>query len=155
MPLEYNRPAPPPPSVHPARQLGLLVLRLTTGGTLILWHGWREAVAGWSHLWHKTPWILPGNLASMGFPFSLAVALALVVISLLGAAFVLLGLLTRTSAVVLAALAMVTAFLYAADPGVSENAVHYAGSCLAIALCGPGTLAMDALLRAFTRRRRN
>src|SRR6187402_1706838 len=102
MPLEYNRPAPPPPSLHPARQLGLWVLRLATGGTLIFWHGWREATAGWSHLWHKTEWALPGQLGSLGFPVPLALSLVLVVVSLLGAAFLILGLLTRSSAVLLA-----------------------------------------------------
>lgn len=154
MPLEYNRPAPPAPSVHPARQLGLLVLRLTTGGTLILWHAWREAAAGWSHLWHKSPWTLPTHLAELGFPFPLAVSIALVVTAFLGAIFVLLGLLTRSSSVLLATLAMATAFLYAAYPATAEIAVLYAGACLAIALCGPGVLALDSLLRTLIRRRR-
>lgn len=154
MPLEYNRPAPPAPSLHPARQLGLLVLRWATGGTLIFWHAWREATAGWSYLWHKTTWSLPAQIGNLGFPAPLAVSIALVVIALLGAVFVMLGLLTRSSAALLALLAMATAFLYSAYPSVAENAVHYAGSCLAIALCGPGTLALDRLLRAFVRRRK-
>ncbi len=147
-------PHPPPPRTQP-RQLGLLVLRLATGGTLILWHAWREATAGWSHLWHKTDWSLPGHLGSLGFPAPLAVSIALVSIAFLGAIFVILGLLTRSSAALLAVLAMTTAFLYSAYPSVAENAVHYAGSCLAITLCGPGSLALDALLRTFARRRKS
>lgn len=153
MSFEYNRPVPPVPSANVARNLGLLVLRLATGGALLYWHGWKGSLAAWSHIWHKTTWDLPGQLATLGFPIPLPLGLTLVVTALLGSLFLILGLLTRLSAVLLALLAVITALLYRAHPGIAEMAVLYTGACLTISLCGSGAMALDRLLRAVTTRR--
>jgi uncharacterized membrane protein YphA (DoxX/SURF4 family) len=153
MPIDYNRPAPASPARSFARHLGLLGLRLVTGTALQVWHGWREGLLAWSHLWHKTAWDLPAQLAALGFPFSIALAGFLVITTLLGSVLLVLGLLTRLSAVVLAVLAVITAVLYAAYPMVAELAVLYAGACLTIALCGPGAFALDRLLRLVATKR--
>lgn len=153
MPLDYSRPAPAAPPADPLRHIGLLVLRLVTGGTLLLWHAGREAVTGWKYLWYKTPWDLPGQLGILGFPAPLAVGLGAVIVCLFGAAFLVLGLLTRISALLICSLSVITAILYAAYPVVAESAVLLAGASLAIAFCGPGALSLDNVLRLSTRRR--
>jgi uncharacterized membrane protein YphA (DoxX/SURF4 family) len=152
MTTDYPRSSPaqvPRLSLH----VGLLVLRITTGGSLIAWHVAREGIGGWAHIWDKTSWTLPVALASLGFPVALPLAISLVVITLLGSFFMMLGLLTRLSAFVLMALAIVTALLYHAFPATAQLAVLYAGSFLAIALCGPGLFACDRVLRQLSQRR--
>lgn len=153
MPLDYSRPTPAAPPADPLRHIGLLVLRLVTGCTLMIWHAGREAAAGWLHLWYKTSWDLPGQLGMLGFPVPLAVGIGAVIICLLGATFIILGLLTRVSALLICSLSVITAILYAAFPVVAESAVLLAGASLAIAFCGPGALSLDKLLKMTTRRR--
>ncbi len=154
MPLDYTRSAAPVPASHSfTRHLGLLLLRLTAGGSLLIWYGWREGLSAWSHVWHKTPWAIPGQLATLGFPLPLALAITLVVLTLLGSLFIMLGLLTRLSALALGLVAAVTALLYTAYPEIEEQALLYTGLCLAISLTGPGLYAIDQVLRLTTKRR--
>lgn len=152
MPLDYNRPAQGTPA-SPLRQIGLLILRLTTATTLLLTHGIGQSLAGWHHIWHKTPWSLPTQLTQLGFPAPTFCAIALLILSQLSAIFILLGLLTRLSSTLLAIIAALTALLYHAYPNVLEPALLYTGCSLALALSGPGSLALDRLLRADHQRR--
>ena len=154
MPPDYSRSAPATASFPLARHAGLLVLRLTAGGSLLCWYGFREVTGAWSHIWHKTPWALPGQLAVLGFPFSLPLGLLLVCFTLLGAAFIILGLLTRLSAAILGLVSVTTAFLYTAYPEIEEQALLYTGLCLAVCLGGPGLFALDQLLRGQAGRRK-
>lgn len=155
MPLEYSRPPQPAPAAPSLlRNLGLLTLRLSLGIPLLFCHGWPEGRAGWLHLWYKTPWELPPQLAQLGFPAPLALAIALTVLGLLGGIFLLLGLLTRTSSAVLAAISLLCAFLYKAYPSVAELSFLYGGAFLSLCLCGPGAIALDHILRAITKNRR-
>ena len=152
MTIDYSRttPAQAPKWAH---HVGVLILRVATGGSLIAWHCAPKAMAGWAHIWDKTPWPFPDELANMGFPMALPLALSLVVITLLGSIFIILGLLTRPMAFVLAVFSIVTALLYHSYPTTAPMAVLYAGSFLAIALCGPGLFACDRALRALSQRR--
>ncbi|MDB6069271.1 MAG: hypothetical protein JWL81_442 [Verrucomicrobiales bacterium] len=154
MPLEYSRPpqpAPPAPSL--LRNLGLMALRITLGAPLLFCHAWPQGRAGWSHLWYKTPWELPPQLTSLGFPLPLAIALTLTVLAIIGSLFILIGLLTRTSAAVLSAISLLSAFLYNAYPAVAEVSFLYGGAFIALCLCGPGAIALDHILRSLTKRR--
>lgn len=153
MPLDYSRPAPVVPPLSVARNAGLLLLRLTCGGSLLFWYGAREALNAWSHIWHKTPWGLPAQLTTLGFPLALPTALTLVVLSLMASVFIVIGLLTRISSVAISLVAAVTAVLFTAYPEIEEKALLYAGLCFAIALCGPGLFAVDPLLKATMSRR--
>lgn len=153
MPLDYTRPAPAVPAPALARNFGLLLLRLTAGGSLLFWYGGREGLAAWSHIWHKTPWGLPGQLTTLGFPLALPVGFTLVILTLLGAFFMVIGFLTRLSSVAMGLIALVTAFLFTAYPDIEEEALLYTGLCFAICLCGPGMFAMDQVLKVSTNRR--
>ena len=153
MPLDHSR-TPAAPTSNIPRNLGLFILRVTVGGCLLVSHGWGGGIAAWSHIWHKSAWDLPGQLAILGFPLSLPLGIALIIFTLLGGLFLIFGLLTRTSALALALLASITAVLFRAYPGVAETAVLYAGTCGAIFLSGPGGLSLDYWLRAATKRRK-
>lgn len=153
MTTDYSRTAPVASTNAATRHLGLLILRLTAGGSLLFWYGGRQALVGWSHIWHKTPWALPGQLTSLGFPLGVPTAIFLVVLTLLGSLFVMIGLLTRLSALSLGLVASVTALLFTAHPAIEEPAILYTGLCLAISLCGPGLLALDEVLKSKSRRR--
>lgn len=131
MPPDYSRPAPAPASFSLARHSGLLALRLTAGGSLLCWYGVREALGAWAHIWQKSPWSLPSQLSALGFPAALPLALSLVGLTLLGSLFIVLGLLTRLSAIILGLVAIATACLYTAYPEIEEKALLYTGLCLA------------------------
>ena len=130
------------------------MLRFVAGGCLLTAHGLGGGLAAWSHIWHKTPWGLPGQLADLGFPFALPLGIALILFTLLGGLFLILGLLTRSSALVMGLMTLVAALLYRSLPGVAETAILYTGICVAIFLGGPGALSLDHLLRAATKRKK-
>lgn len=152
--MEYYR----TPPVHPPgfqsllQALGLLLLRLTAGLNLLLWHGWRETFGAWLHLWRKNPWPLPETLGSLGFPWPLPVAVALVVIAVFSSIFLILGLLTRISAALMAVAAITSAVLYQAYPERAEKYLLYAGIFAVLLISGPGWLSTDGLLQRSTRR---
>ncbi|MES2708394.1 MAG: DoxX family protein [Verrucomicrobiota bacterium] len=152
--MEYYR----TPSTHPQgfssllQAVGLLLLRLTAGLSLLVWHGWREAFGAWLHLWRKTAWPFPETLKSLGFPWPLPVGVALVVIGVFCSIFLVLGLLTRVSAALLGTAAVTSAILYQAYPDRAEKYLLYAGAYLALLLSGPGWLSADGLLRRAVRR---
>ena len=151
MPIEYTR-APTAVSSPLSRQIGLLILRITVGGSLLYWQISRQLPAAWSHIWHKTEWELPGQLAGLGFPLPFPLAIALILLVLLTALAIMLGLLTRLSSVLLSSVCFITALLYRHYPLVVQPAVLLGGACCAICLCGAGNLALDRLLRSATRR---
>ncbi len=151
--MDYSRAPTTTSTATTARHLGLLLLRLTAGGSLLCWYSGRQALLGWSHLWQKTPWELPGQLTTLGFPLALPLAVFLVILTFAGALFMILGLLTRLSAILIAVVAAVTAILFTAYPVVEERALLYTGLCLAISLCGPGLIALDGALKARAKRR--
>lgn len=152
--MEYYRTPPSHPQGFQAllQASGLLLLRLTVGLNLLIWHGWRESFGAWLHLWRKTPWAFPETLASLGFPWPIPVAVTLVTVGVLGSIFLILGLLTRISATVLATAAVTAAILYQAYPDRSEKYLLYAGAYAVLVISGSGWLSADGLLRRTIRR---
>lgn len=155
MPLDHSRTTAAPPTPGILLNLGLLVLRIVAGSCLLAAHGWAGGLAAWSHIWHKTPWTMPGQLADLGFPFSLALGIALVLFTLLGGLFLILGLLSRSSALVMGLMTLMTAVLYRAFPPLAETAILYTGISVAIFLGGPGAFSLDHWLRTATKRRKS
>ncbi len=151
MPFQYSR-APTAVTSPVSRQIGLLILRITVGGSLLYWQLARELPAAWSNIWQKTGWELPGQLAALGFPLPFPLAVSLVLLVLLSALAIAIGLLTRFSAVLMGSICVITALLYRHHPQVVQSALLLAGACAAICFCGAGHLAADRLLRAATRR---
>jgi putative oxidoreductase len=123
--------------------LGLLVLRLWIGASMAVLHGWGK-LAGFSKM-------SPQFLDFMGIGKGPSLALT-VFAELAGAAFIVVGLWTRLSALVLA-FAMGVAFWVAhggklTGQGNGEMAFLYLGACAVLFLTGGGRYSADASLGA-------
>lgn len=126
------------------RDLGLLVLRIAVGGTLIA-HGLQKLFV----------YTLPGvtqSFAGMGVPAAEIVAPAVATIELVGGALIVAGVGTRIAGLFAAAAmlgAVFTAHLsagfFAADGGF-ELPLLLACAAVALALTGPGRLSLHAAL---------
>lgn len=150
--MEYYRSPQSAPPGFLTRSIPLLVLRLSAGLSLLLWHGWRETFGAWLLLWRKTPWAFQETVAARGFPAPLPLSIALVIIGVLGSVFLILGLLTRVSSALLCVGAVTAAALYQADPDRAEKYLLYAAVYLVLVLSGPGQLSADTLLRRTVKR---
>lgn len=135
--------------------VGLLILRVGIGAMIAIGHGlpklrnWGDAVENW-----KTPdFIL---ISWMSAPVSFA---ALIFAELICGILLVLGLVTRVSALIIGFAMAIAAFHHhAADPffigggAAKEPAVLYLVSCLALLVIGAGAYSVDALLYKGQRR---
>lgn len=120
--------------------IGLLVLRLTSGGIMLFAHGWGK-LTGFSTIVTKFP--DPIGLGS-------SVALALTVFSeVFCAAAIMLGILTRFAAFPLFITMIVAGFvIHANDPFVNkEKAILFAAMYLTLVLTDGGGLSLDRFFR--------
>lgn len=144
--MDYYRPQNAPPPGLLLRDVGLLILRWTAGLVLLAGHAWEESIAGWKHVWEKTPWAFAAEIAERGFPLPQAVAVTAVIVAALGSFFLLTGLLCRVSALLLLICTLCGLFLYSSLPDLAEKLFLYAGIYIVLVICGPGRFSFDALL---------
>ncbi len=129
--------------------IGLLVLRLAFGGSMLVAHGWG-----------KLQMLTSGKADTFGDPLGLgpSVTLMLAVFAeFVCSVLIVLGLATRLAALPLIA-TMATAFfvVHAADPFQrKELALVYLAAFLALAFTGPGRYSLDALIAERWRRKRS
>jgi putative oxidoreductase len=124
-----------------------------------LYWGWQLAQSGWGKL-HNLPNVTD-FFASLNLPFPVQTALAISGLELFGGIFLAVGLLSRTTALVLTInmfMAYVTADREAllsifSDPDKFYAAAPYTFlfACVIVLLFGPGKIALDTLLWPFTR----
>lgn len=124
---------------------GLLVLRIWFGGSLLALHGWAK-VANFEETAKKFPNVFEGFI-DLSPTVNLAMAASA---EALGAAFVIVGLFTRLSALA-CAFTMAMGFFIAhkaalSGPGSGEMAFIYMGAFLVIFLAGPGRFSLDAAI---------
>lgn len=141
----YRNPHAPPAGLI-VRDAGLLLLRWCAGLALIFFHAREEVVAGWRHVWEKTPWAYAAEITERGFPLPEAVAIISAVAAMLCSVLLITGLLCRVSALVLFVCTLCAIFLYARVPEVAEKLLLYAGVYAVLVICGPGRFSLDALL---------
>lgn len=128
-----------PGSNDKATALGLLILRLFTGGMMLFAHGWGK-LQGFSKISGKFPDPLGvGSTASLGL---------VVFAEVFCAAAIILGLFTRLAAIPLLITMLVAAFLiHGADPfQKKEFALLYAAPFLAFIFTGAGAYSIDSKL---------
>jgi len=144
--MDYYRPNNIPPAGQIVRDTGLLLLRLVSGLALLIYPAWGEGIAGWRHVWDKTPWPFAAEIAERGFPLPEAVSIIAVAAATLGSFFLITGLLCRISALVLSICTLCGLFLYGSIPEISEKLVLYAVIYAVLVICGPGIFSLDSLL---------
>lgn len=125
---------------------GLLILRIGSGLSLAILHGLPK-VGEFASFCQGHPWGFVDLIRSMGFPFPAFFAVLATLGESLCAAFVACGVFTRAAATAVT-LTMFIAMYTDVRTGTSiESAYLYAVPFVTIALTGPGTLAMDRLLK--------
>ncbi len=143
---------PPPPSLPDVardliRDFGLLLGRLLTGWTLVIFHGWGESLAGYRHFFGaKEPWPLVEILSQAGLRPGLpwAVVFTFAMVSCAAAFFT--GLLTRVAAVVLLVVCAIAGVVSSADE-LQEAAAGLAAVAVVILFAGPGRFSVDGFFR--------
>jgi uncharacterized membrane protein YphA (DoxX/SURF4 family) len=148
--MDYSR----PPATPTARELGYALLRLAVGVSLIVYHALGEVMTGWRHLWSQMPWPYAQSLAESNFPLPVVLAVISVVGALTFSVFLLIGFLTRVSAIALAAGALVALFLYLGWPDIREKISLYLAVYVVLVIVGPDRFTLDAALGGNRNQRR-
>lgn len=128
--------------------LGLLLLRLIVG--LVMF------VAGWNKLFHFGVGAFAKALAVTGVPLPVFFAWAVCLLEVVGGAFIVIGLLSRLSALLLAIDMVVAIFLVTIHIGFLSSSgrsgvelnLLLIGGLLVILLGGPGSLSVDRAVEA-------
>lgn len=122
------------------RNLGLLLLRVVFGTMMVVAHGWPK-FAGWAE--RSQSFFDPFGVGSAA---SLALTIGAEVVC---AALIVVGLGTRFVAIPLIIAMTVALFLFHAGDTLRdrEMAILFLGAFSSIALLGPGTYSLDALIR--------
>lgn len=123
---------------------GLLILRLFAGLALCTVF---EKFFPKNGIWGPQPWFI-ADVARMGFPFPVLFAWLAVLAEFFGGILLVLGLCTRTAALLNCLVTFTAAFIYhkAAISGSGLVAFSFMIICLSILLTGPGTYSFDYLL---------
>ncbi len=103
-----------------------------------------ELAPAWRFVWDKQPWAFVEMIAETGTPFPAVVAPVYILVVSLAILALVLGLITRVSAIILTILA-VLAFPTAYAVGFAETGLLYLLIFGAIVLLGPGILSLDAI----------
>ncbi len=127
------------------RDVGLLLLRIGAGLTLGLSHAWQHLILGWNHIWKKEAWSLVDLLQEWGLPAPMVLASIASVIFALCSLGLVLGVLTRLSALLLLVCA-VTGLAFTLFSPSAEMLWLYATIYAVLFICGPGCFSIDFLL---------
>jgi putative oxidoreductase len=121
------------------RPIGLLIVRVVAGATMIYGHGWGKFQKFISGDWSFADPIGLGEGVSLGLAAGAEFGAALLVV---------VGLATRFAALPLVITMLVAAFIFhAGDPfGDKEMAIVYATIFLSLFFTGPGKISLDHVL---------
>jgi len=125
---------------------GLLLLRVVTGLMIFYVHGWHKLLGGIAYFKNGAPWELRDAVAGMHAPAPTFSALAATAVQFVCSLLLVVGLLTRIDAVLLAgALAGAVAQNLMAKRS-PQLATLYLLNVVTLAIMGPGQLSLDAKL---------
>ncbi|MEM7011723.1 MAG: DoxX family protein [Verrucomicrobiota bacterium] len=134
----------------------MFVLRFLSGVALVYYQGWKQLQQGWGYLWSDGKWELVDHFVArgQGTPVSMLFAILVAVFYFVSPVLLMLGFLTRLSALVIFIGIMVTINL--GLQGVISTSLHSQTTALYLLVCvffilnGGGIIAVD---RLFDRRR--
>lgn len=125
-----------------------LILRLAVGIVMAV-HGWQKFSSG------SDGWLGGGMLTGLGFPAPVAFAWLVMLVELVGGIFLILGLFSRLSGILITIVLLVAIITVKSKIGLiagqgggagAELDLALAASALAVALLGPGGLSLDRML---------
>ncbi len=135
---------------------GLLLLRVGFGLTMFFFHGWQK-LSGGPELWSQ----IGGVMSAFGISFApTAFGFAAAFAESIGSILLIVGLLTRPAAMLLAATMVVASYFHLAIATEAQgsgwkaasSALEYLCVYLVLLLTGPGRYSLDAILRPGKRR---
>jgi len=127
---------------------GHVFLRVAAGLMIFYIHGLHKLEGGIEYFRNGTPWVLEHEVAGMRFPAPLAAAVFATAVQFICSLFIIVGLFTRLSALLLAGAlggAISQNLLAGRDP---QLAILYTLVVIAILLLGGGPLSLDLRLDA-------
>ena len=127
--------------------LGLFLLRLIPFALLIIFHGWEKLMGAYSYLFEGQQWMFIGATEKLGFPYPEYFAVAAALAESLFCVLVIVGLLTRFSAAVIAFNFLVATYSHVITDFKIESAAMYLAPALALVFTGAGGFSLDALIR--------
>jgi len=144
--MQTLRPNLAAPTRSVALDLGLLLGRLITAGSLIAFHTWGQSLASYHYFFgSKTPWPLVHGIEAAGLPLSLPAAVLATFASGATAVAFAFGILFRVASLALGLLCAAATLVIGHPP---ETAMLYGALALVFLLAGPGAYSADALLRS-------
>ena len=131
----------------PLSHVSLLVLRLGAVAILVFYHLWAEGHAAWEFLWRQQPWPLIGTLDSSKFPYPKILAVAAAGICTLASVTIVLGFLTRLSALLIVCVLTAAIPISFASTAPIHRELHsfYILGFSMILLMGGGRHALDSI----------
>ena len=126
---------------------GLLLLRLIPFAMLIAFHGWGKLTGAYAYLVQGEEWKFIEGVQKLGFPYPEYFALAAVSAETLFCLLVIVGLLTRFSAAVIAFNMIVAVYRHMTTDFQIESAALYLAPALALLFLGAGRFSLDGLIR--------
>ncbi len=155
MSAEKNDQSAPSAMVH----LGLFLLRVIVGVSMIVHHSWAFVYTGWRYFWFKEDWLLVDGARALNLPYPVIWCVFVSIILFIGSIFLVVGLLGRITSGAL--LVTAVGFLYIVLTYedwhyMLELAVAYAAIYLALFVMGSGKIALDSIFsfRALLHRRK-
>jgi len=129
--------------------IGVILLRLGAGLTLLYLHGWNLAITVWQHLWNQAPWEAVGTLESAGIPLPKVLAVAGGVVIVVVSVSWILGFFTRLSSALFLPVAAIILLVANRTGNVigAELAILYFFIALTLLFNGSGWLAIDTLFK--------
>ena len=127
--------------------LGLSVLRVCFGLSLVSVYGWSKLMHAGNHVFLGQDWQFIRIVASLGFPLPVVFATMSALVESVGGVLLAAGLLTRASAGLLAFNMFVAVCLHLGAGQSPEPASLYLFWALALVVSGGGHYSLDSLLR--------
>ncbi len=151
LPLPDNGPEKPQTS-----DFGLFVIRVMTVAAFFYYQLWDQVVSAQDYVWNSGDWDLISQLANKGFPFPNVVAVAGVLILVLGLLAALFGIFTRINALVVSLLIgfILIAPLILSSTLNPQSLVLYLGVFIGLACGGGGRVSLDHFLAGRKARRK-
>ena len=143
--MSMYRPDTPAPSTL-GWDFSLLLIRVVTALTLIFFHAYSELIDAWRGVWYEDKWPLLDTVAALGLPAPVAVAATAAIALALACTGLILGLVTRISALVIGVLAAGSLFIAmgSAEAFGAETSVLYLLLAAVLFLRGSGMFGIDA-----------